>query len=289
MTKKLVKLLEIKARADAARHPGAKGVVKLTPEEQKDVDDFLQAWDQHWVDSADTSRLVEDDGFHPSSLGIYAGKCGRRNIYLLRGTEKVPNFHPRTLRIFGNGHAVHDRLQKSLETMDVDFQTEIVIHKDLPMPVRGHADGALTWRGRDIAVEIKSCSETVFENRIKWNKAKDEHFEQVNIYARVMGLDIIWIIYESKNTQELLLFEMKADPERADKILNKWYMEWLVYQDGKQLARPYKEDSEACQSCDVQHVCFADEGVVVDVKPYKQKVRDMRKEQSIDQLLLQQG
>jgi hypothetical protein len=278
--KGIIKILEDKKIEQILKHMPAKDAPVLTEEEQSDVDAFMEAWDQHWLDSADTSRSVEADGFHPSSLGISVGKCGRRNVYLLRGVEKKSTFPPRILRVFGNGHAVHDRLQESLEGMDIGMQSEGEVVSEEP-PIRGHYDGIIMWRDREILIEIKSCSPTVFENRLQWKKPKDEHFEQANIYAHVLGLDVIWIIYENKATQELKIFEKKADRKKSQKIIDRWHAEWLCFKDGELPERPYKPESPVCGGCDLKTHCFSDPEKGVDLKPYKAEVKiiNTKKEQ----------
>lgn len=171
-----------------------------TDDERSSIERFIEAYDQAWVDARDTSRNIEDDGFHPSILGGYTGKCGRRNVYLLRSVEKRGFIDPRIQRVFGNGHGVHDRIQKLLHTMGIDFKDETEVKTDkFGPPISGHADGEAQWEGEGILIEIKSCSDEVFVNRLKWKKPKDEHFDQCNIYALVLGYKKIWIIYENKN------------------------------------------------------------------------------------------
>lgn len=277
--KKIKQILDDKELDKIKRHMPAKDAPVLSEDEKSDIETFLETWDQHWLDTQDKSREIEDDGFHPSVLGTYTGKCSRRNVYLLKGVKKGNNFPPRILRVFGNGHAVHDRLQKSLESMGVNFQTEVEIKADIPLPVRGHADGVMEWNGRKILVEIKSCSDEVFNNRIKWKKAKDEHFEQVNIYAHILGIDTIWVIYESKNTQDIAIFEHKANKAKSQKQIDKWHAEWLIFKDGKLPKRPYKPDSPTCAGCDLKTHCFSDPEMGVEVKSYAPKVKAWHKEQ----------
>ncbi len=160
---KLKDVIEKNKKAILERHQ-TKSAVENPPE----VQEFMEALDLAIVSQSDDSRLIEADGFHPSSLGIKSGKCQRRNVYLLRGTPREPITNPRTQRIFGNGHAVHDRLQKYLEKMDgINFQTEVVIEYENP-PIRGHADGVFEWDGKKILREIKSCNQDVFDNRYEF-------------------------------------------------------------------------------------------------------------------------
>lgn len=275
MGKRLVELIKKKEQKRIEDHLPAKDAPVLSEDERSALERFEEAYDKAWLDSRDTSRNVEADGFHPSSLGISVGACGRRNVYLLRGVEKQGRHDARVLRVFANGHAVHDRIQKVLEGMGVSAKSEIAI--DLPEPpIKGHADGTLVWEERGILIEIKSCSDEVFVNRLKWKKPKDEHFDQANIYAFVLNLDTVWIIYENKNTQETKVFEKKADREAALKIIDKWHAEWLCHLDGQLPKRPYKIGSPTCAGCDLKDHCLPDGEVGVDLKSYKERVQELR-------------
>jgi hypothetical protein len=277
MSKKLLEILKKQEKQRIAKHMPAKDAPVLTEDERSSLERFTEAYDAAWVASRDTSRNVEDDGFHPSSLGISVGACGRRNVYLLRGTEKRGTIDARVLRVFANGHAVHDRVQKTLEAMGVAAESELEINY-LEPPIKGHADGVLVWEDRKILIEIKSCGDEVFVNRLKWKKPKDEHFAQANIYAYILGLDTVWIIYENKNTQETAIFEKPTDKVAAEKIIDKWWSEWLCHQDGQLPKRPYKIGSPTCAGCDVKWKCLQDEELGVDMKPYKEKVMALRED-----------
>jgi hypothetical protein len=271
MGKKLVEIIKKRERERVIGHLPAKDAPVLSDDQRSSLERFEEAYDAAWTNSRDTSRNVEDDGFHPSTLGISVGACGRRNVYLLRGTEKHGVTDPRVLRVFANGHGVHDRIQKVLEGMGVDARSEIVIDHAEP-PIKGHADGVLTWEERGILIEIKSCSDEVFVNRLKWKKPKDEHFAQANIYAYILGLDTVWVIYENKNTQETKIFEKPTDEVAAKKQMDKWHAEWLCHLDGELPKRPYKPGSPTCAGCDLKWKCLSDEEIGVDLKPYKEKV-----------------
>jgi hypothetical protein len=267
LSKKILDIIKKKQMEQIAAHMPAKDA----PPKTADAELFEQCIDAAITAGRDTTREVEDDGFHPSSLGISVGKCGRRNVYLLRGVRKHGTHDARTLRVFANGHAVHDRLQKLFESMGIDAKSEIKIEYAEP-PIRGHADGTIKWGGDDVLIEIKSCSDEVFINRLKWKKPKDEHFEQANIYAYILDIDRIFVIYENKNNQQLKVFEKKANREAAQKIIDDWLIQWWVHQEGKLPKRPYKPDSSVCAGCDVKYHCFADSEVGVDLKAYRKEL-----------------
>lgn len=234
--------------------------------QSEDVKLFMELYDEYMVRPEGDDRATETDGFHPSHLGIKYGNCMRRAVYLLRGERKESNFSPRVKRIFGNGHAVHNRLQDVFGHI-AEFESEVTVKWDGPdgIPVRGHADGILIlpWNGRRVLIEIKSCSQTVYDNRLKFQKAKADHFDQANIYAYILETDVIWFIYENKNTQEYIIFEQATDKGMAEKQIKKWTKAWNIFNRGELPVKPYKIESEACQSCDMFKLCQADETVGV--------------------------
>jgi CRISPR/Cas system-associated exonuclease Cas4 (RecB family) len=238
---------------------GAKDALILDEDQRTDLERFKEEYEKAIVGSADTSRLVETDGFHPSSLGIAAGRCNRRDFYLLSGVTKKPNFDARTYRVFANGHSVHERVQQALTNAGLLVESEVPIELDDP-PVRGRADGIveLPWNKRRIILEIKSINDNGFTMRLKWKKPKDEHYDQANIYAYILGIDTIWVFYECKNDQDYVILEKKANPAAAEKQLAKWRKTYEMFKEGKKPKRPYRPDSQACTYCDLRELCFSD-------------------------------
>lgn len=256
--KTLIKNIKKAELKKIEKHMPAKDAQVLSDDERTDLERFIEAYDAQYVDGRDTAREIETDGFHPSALGIKCGKCARRDVYLLRGTRKKANFNARVLRIFAVGHAIHERIQSTIYAMpDAEFESEVEITY-LDPPISGHADGVLTWEGNRILLEVKSIGQDGFINRRKWKKPKPEHFAQANIYAYILGLEWIYVLYECKNDQDFEVFKVKADYEAAEKQIAKWKKTYDIHLKGELPKRPYKPESEACLSCDLREHCLAD-------------------------------
>lgn len=84
-------------------------------------------------DNADHTRasLVNSPS---SSLG-----CPRENYYKRSGLPQKP-FSPRTINIFDNGHAVHDRIQKTGKRMGNLIMDEVPLINE-EYNIQGHTDG----------------------------------------------------------------------------------------------------------------------------------------------------
>jgi CRISPR/Cas system-associated exonuclease Cas4 (RecB family) len=257
---KSIEKLKNRVKDQAEKNPPAKNAPVLTGEEQTDIERFIELMNETAVASRGEGREIKT--FHPSSLGIYAGKCQRRFVYLFRGEKPESNIDGKTIRIFDNGSAVHERLQKVFESMEIGMQTEVRLLHDDP-PISGYIDGIITlpWNNRKIVLEIKSINENGFISRKKWKKAKDEHVAQANLYCYLTDIDTMWIIYENKNTQDIDIYQHKLDRKKAEKLLKTWRETWQMFQDGKLPKRPFKMDSQACTYCDMRWKCIGDEEI----------------------------
>ena len=249
----LIKNIEQSEVANLKKHKPAKDA----PPASNDVEEFKRAYDEFWLNTVDESRFVEADGFHPSSLGVEHGKCVRYHYYMLSGVRKENTFNARLLRILHRGNTIHEMMQKNLEDMKVLRSAEIPIEWNDP-PIKGHCDGVISYNGRIILIEIKSISGAGFDQRVQWKRAKPEHLLQAYIYAYILKIDIIWIVYYNKATEEIEIFEYPANKEVAEKQIKKWKKWYQVWQDGELPKRPFKIDSPACSSCPLAKHCYSD-------------------------------
>jgi hypothetical protein len=151
--------------------------------------------------------------FHPSSLHKSAKTLYR---HYLEG-DNNQDFETRILRIFDNGHAVHDRLQTYLEKAGVLLQAEVPVESK-EYGIIGHTDGILLIGGVKGILEIKSMNANTFYSTYE---PKEEHLIQVNIYMFCTGIERACLLYECKDDQALKEFYVKQDRAILDPILKK--------------------------------------------------------------------
>jgi len=193
-------------------------------------------------------------GFHPS----YTNQCSRYWYYMFEGVSITPDFKAQTLRIFDNGHAVHDRLYGYFKEMGVLVAEEIPVSYSSP-PIEGTADGIINWHGEKL-IELKSISSEGFHYRKLYNKPKDEHYRQAQIYMECLNLDSGFVIYECKNNQEILPIYIEKDQPFIDKLFKKYREIYGNYINGSIPDRPYKRTSKHCSDCNLSALCWG-EGV----------------------------
>lgn len=180
--------------------------------------------------------------------------CPRFLGYRLRGFEQNVNFKPQTYRIFDNGHSLEDRLEGYLDGLGILIERERKIVNSDP-PITAYVDFVVDWDGEK-PIECKSISDAGFQYRKSYKKPKDDHYRQIQVYLAIGGWDEGFVFYENKNTQEILPFLVKADPEFIKKLYAKWDKVYQAHKKGVLSVRPYKQTSKKCQGCDAYEYCW---------------------------------
>jgi len=171
----------------------------------------IQAIDNHLQTIQREKRQIHC--FHPSSLHKSAKEL--YHLYLHGDDQQI--FEPRILRIFDNGHAVHDRLQGYLKNAGVLKQIEVPV-ESAEYEIQGHTDGIIEINGMEGVLEIKSMNQNQFYSAYE---PKPDHLIQVNVYMYCLGIPRGCLLYECKDNQELKEFYVKQDSSILEPVLEK--------------------------------------------------------------------
>lgn len=197
------------------------------------------------------------NGFAPSETN----QCARYLVYLLQGVEIVQNIDSQLQRIFDNGHKVHERLTQYFKDFGVLEAAEVLIEHPphLPVPIgKAFADAIIVWNNQRIVVEIKSCRSEMFLARKMYEKPKDDHYRQIQLYMDALQIDYGMIIYEDKNSQELLIFDINIDRQYLDDLYKTYTKIINLHKEKKLPNRPYRSiTSKACSGCLAKEVCWS--------------------------------
>ena len=132
---------------------------------------------------------------------------------------KKQEFTPKTLRIFDNGHGVHERLENYLMKAGVLVEKERSVSLT-QYHIRGRCDGIVQLNGKRGVLEIKSINAKGFAREVRYRHTgrgelpKKEHVVQTMMYIHLLGLHGGVILYECKDTQELKEFYGEGVVER---------------------------------------------------------------------------
>jgi len=219
--------------------------------------------------------------FAPSTLTWNHGECARYWYLAFEGNIFESNDTPYSVANMTAGTKSHDRIQQALldaeiavpyldeektkkEGKDV-FTTEFKVTHNDP-PIFGYGDAMLNWEGEEIIGEIKTMSSDAFEYHKIHGKPKLSNVMQLLIYMKVLQKAKGVLIYENKNSHDLLVFPIEV---------NNHYIEWIdktfdwmrrVRQSWKDKQIPqknYRSNSKICKGCPLKTACaIADPGTI---------------------------
>lgn len=205
--------------------------------------------------------------FAPSGIGYGAGKCARRWYYdFTGGVMREENNDPIGIANMAYGTEAHERIQGLFERsgtlVEAEREVSTIGHDTLP-PIRGYVDLVINWQGEEVVGEIKTTSQESYVSKKAKSQGAGYHLLQVLIYMKVLGLNKGFLLYENKNTQQMLIIPVTwnvantALLEGAMDWMNKVYKSW---QDNKMPKRPARsENSVLCKSCPFKKHCWEDE------------------------------
>lgn len=207
----------------------------------------------------------EDDPFR-AHLGasLIGQQCGRAIWYGFRWATK-PQFSGRILRLFNRGHLEEARFIAALLTIGVKVYQQDENGKqfrisDFGGHFGGSGDGIAIGipdlpEGMACLLEFKTHNEKSFIKLLKdgVKSAKFEHYVQMNVYMRKMGLPVALYGAVNKNNDELYFELVPLNGEIADQFIDR----------GRQIVSlkeaPVRINESpgwfACNWCDHRKVC----------------------------------
>jgi hypothetical protein len=156
---------------------------------------------------------------HPSTIGM----CQRKIVFDMLMVPKAP-VDVQLIRVFENGHSMHQRYEKLFEEMGILVQAEMKLEAD---EISGHTDALiripsfLNPHGELYLVELKSASSKSFKWMKENNTPKTEHRAQLTFYMHLSGIHKGIIFVEDKDTQEVWEYHLDYDPAYGQQLENK--------------------------------------------------------------------
>lgn len=197
----------------------------------------------------DDQKMLETPFFRPSGIG----GCMREGYYTyLKARKDAQHLEPRVQLIFDMGSAIHEVVQKWFSRSHRFFVAPEV-HVWIPkLEVFGHVDIVLIQRESlyRFMVEVKSINNDGF-NRIA--KPKQDHVDQANLYAGLLGFPWFTILYFNKDNQATREFKCRFNKNNFNESLE-WCGE-IKRHFLKKTVPPY--DARACdeQKCAFVSLC----------------------------------
>jgi CRISPR/Cas system-associated exonuclease Cas4 (RecB family) len=232
-------------------------------------------------------RFQKRNNFSASTLTYGAGECPRYWHLAFDGQIHYDDADAFGVANRTQGTLGHNRIQEAIEASgllasDMEFdplprkyskQThpamEFRVKIDDP-PFDGYGDVMLDYKGERLVGEIKTMPNDGFQYKKISRRPKMAHLMQLLMYMKVWKIRKGVIIYENKNSHELLTLPV---------IVNDHYRNWVdqafdwmreVYKtwQNKELAqKPYRSNSKICKVCPIQKACAEAETGTIKIKP----------------------
>lgn len=211
--------------------------------------------------------------FAPSGIGYGAGTCPRRWFYdFTGGVMRVEDSDAMSIANMAYGTEAHERLQKVFKDTGILVEAERKVvtddQPDLP-PIFGFADLIIKWQGEEAVGEIKTTMQESYVSKQAKSQPAGYHLLQVLIYMKVLGLNKGFLVYENKNTQNLIIIPVTWNVANTQLVedtfrwMNQVYKNW---EDGLLPTRPFNSvKSTVCKSCPFRAHCWEDTAGVVDL------------------------
>jgi len=228
----------------------------------------VAAIERYWKKRGDSEP--RRDYLGASAIGT---ECSRELWYDFRRCSK-PEFDGRLYRLFDRGHKEEFRFVEELRGIgcevhefDADGNQFEVIACDGHF--KGHTDGAAIgipeagkrWH----LLEMKTASESQFKKieKEKCEKAKPQHFAQMQVYMKLTGLKRALYLVVNKNNDHLYTERIRYDAKRAQSYIDK--AQSIISASTPPPRISDREDSFACKFCDAKSLCHGTGKVAVPV------------------------
>lgn len=191
------------------------------------------------------------EGYEKERTAFYiseAGKCPRAIWFSYKKYPKKPK-DARTQRIFEHGDHTHMRFMSVLFTLGLVTAVEVKI-PDHEI-IHGRADAIISVDGEPYVVELKSVGSYKF----KKGEADADHIKQLQLYLHFFKINKGILLYENKDTQDLMEFAFEYNPNLVKEILAGF--EKLQKQvDANEMPEvPADLDDWRCKFCDYAESC----------------------------------
>lgn len=198
--------------------------------------------------------------FSPSTLGYGKGRCPRYWYIAFDGAEFVEEPDARGVANMQNGILAHTRLDELFQRSPLEIvDSEREITSEDP-PIRGFGDIIINRAGEEVVGEFKTTGHRGFMWKMTKMEASGYHVLQVLLYLWATDNETGLLIYESKDTHQLLIIPVfRSDHEEELQEL----LEWMrtvrqSWEDQELPIRPYRSNSKVCKECPVRETCFED-------------------------------
>lgn len=223
-----------------------------------DAFELAAVLEKAYLKQAREDKFTQKVTFSPSSIGYGNATCARYWKLAFDGADFVETTDAMGIAIMSNGTYGHQRIEQVFEDAGILVDKEVEIKLQDP-PIRGYMDVVINWHGQQIVGEIKTTRQEAFFHRLWGNKPSTNNLFQILIYMKATNTPVGFLLYENKNTQEILILPIEMDVK--NEALLEDALDWLrkvrkAWEDGEMPNRPFTKRNKICKDCPVFDTCW---------------------------------
>lgn len=203
-------------------------------------------------------KHMQKKTFAPSTLVWNHGVCPRYWYLAFDGNTFYEYKTGKVITNMDSGTDRHARIQQAFKDAGILIENEKKTVLDDP-PIFGYVDSFINWKDKEYIVEIKTTNQESFERHQKNKSASTYHILQLLIYMKIYKKKNGIILYENKNTHDMLAIPVNITQDHVDFIdyMFDWMKEvYSAWKDRKLPMVPFRSnDIKICQSCPLQDAC----------------------------------
>lgn len=204
-------------------------------------------------------KFMQKKTFSPSTIVFGHGKCPRYWYLAFEGNTFYEEREGKSQANMESGTDRHARIQSAMQAAGIMVANEEKVTYDDP-PIFGYLDSIIKWKDSEYLVEIKTANQDAFDRHKKSMTASTYHIVQLLIYMKIFKKKKGIVMYENKNTHDLLAIPVNINQKHVDFVdyLFDWMKEvYAAWKDKKLPEVPYKNNNVKvpCGSCPVQKAC----------------------------------
>ena len=181
-----------------------------------------------------------------------AAACKRKVFYDFKKDIPKTDVDTSVLRKFVQGNSIHEKLVAILEKAGVVTAKEINIPAN-DYKIHGRVDAMLEINGEKIILEIKSIANYGF---ISLKEPKREHVYQLQLYLFFFNIKKGYLLYESKDNQNLQQFEVRLNINTVKRALKNILAIEDYLKNDIIPPRDFLKNSWQCKSCPYKNHCW---------------------------------
>lgn len=227
---------------------------------QNEFSDLAQAIIKGYEASNET-KFQTKKTFAPSSI-VYSGGngiCPRYWYLAFSGGEFVYNNDGKSIANMDSGTDRHKRIEAAMQGAGVLTQSELDIICDDP-PIYGKVDCVIDWKDTEYVGEIKTKDDEGFNYYKRSMKPSSYHVLQLLIYMKILKKKKGLLIYENKNSHDILILPVNVNQEHVDFV--NYLFDWMktvygAWKDQTLPKIPFRSEKQIklCDRCPLQKQC----------------------------------